>query len=391
MTNNVTFQIPSPQPSPAGEKAVLKSAVCASEATFRSDGSERIPDNVIIISKLRDWGKNSKMLNRILTVLISIVLIFITLPFILIIPILIKLSGPGPIFYRGQRLGKNKKPFTMYKFRTLYPGAHQIIGHSLVKEGNKLITPIGNYLRETRLDELPQLINVLKGDMNLIGPRPERPEIYEDLCKTIPSYDLRFTVKPGVMGYSQLFTPHSSPKRLRSLIDRNYLINKRTQREEIMLLIKAISLLAKKGIATTWSIVNHLMNWITGKSPFEDRRSLRRIRVNNAIAYVNHKGMDFVSVPEGIQCNIINITKESILINSKGNLLSTPLFIRLEIIIPCQEKKAFKRKIVYCEGRKSAQLPSKEKEFFSYVIQIHPATPLNEYKYEKYFLKAALG
>ena len=127
-----------------------------------------------------------------------------------------------------------------------------------------------------------------------------------------------------------------------------------------MLLIKAISLLAKRGIATTWSIVNHLMNWITGKSPFEDRRSLRRIRVNNAIAFVNHKGMDFVSVPEGIQCNIININKESILINSKGNLLSTPLFIRLEIIIPCQEKKAFKRKIVYCEGRKSAQLPSKQ-------------------------------
>ena len=141
----------------------------------------------------------------------AVILLLVAFPFFVLIPIIIKLQDGGPVFYRGTRLGRNKKPFQMYKFRTLVPDAESTVGARLHSPKMGLETPIGRFLRETRLDELPQMINVIKGDMDLVGPRPERPLIYETLCKNIPGYDTRFRVKPGVIGYSQLFTPPSAP------------------------------------------------------------------------------------------------------------------------------------------------------------------------------------
>lgn len=279
----------------------------------------------------------------------------------------------------------------MYKFRTLQPDAQKIIGATLVTERTKLVTPIGNFLRETRLDELPQLINVLKGEMNLIGPRPERPEIYEHFCKKIPGYDQRFKVKPGVIGFSQLFTPHSTPKRLRSLIDRRYLNKNRTQSEEILLLIKAITLLAKKGLVTTWRISSYIWNWITGKAPLNQRRELRRIRLKNAIAFIRPLGSGTESESDEIQCSIIDINKEAILISTKNSIPDIPLLLRLEITHASRRGDTPKRKIVRCEGQKSILRPSKGKGCTNYVIEIQHATLLNEYKYDKYFLRAIIG
>lgn len=330
-------------------------------------------------------------MNRFLTILITLGILVAAIPFFLIIPFLIKLSGPGPIFYRGVRLGLNKRPYTMYKFRTLLPDAQQIIGASLVTERHKLVTPIGGFLRETRLDELPQLINVLKGDMNLIGPRPERPEIYEHICKNIPGYDHRFRVKPGVMGYAQLFTPHSSPKRLRSLIDRIYITHGLTPTQEVLLLMQAMSLVARKGIILTWQIINFFWKWLRGKAPLKERRVLRRAELKNACAFIRPLSTDLDSSYDEIQCKIIDVNKESILIRSKQAMPGTDLFLRLENHSPSHAEGTTKKKIVICEGELSIQRPTKNKKCSEYVILIEHISPLNEFKFEKHFLMSTIS
>ena len=104
----------------------------------------------------------------------------------------------------------------MYKFRTLPVGAQKKIGSKLLSFRHCKLPFFSKFLRDTRLDELPQLFNIMKGEMDFLGPRPLRPEIYDHMCKGITNYDLRFNVRPGLVGYSQLFTPHSSPKRIRA-------------------------------------------------------------------------------------------------------------------------------------------------------------------------------
>ena len=343
----------------------------------------------IITNLAKKQSTLADLFHRALTALITLFLLTATIPFFLLIPLLIKLSGSGPIFYRGARLGLNKHPFIMYKFRTLQPDAQQIIGASLVTEKNKLVTPIGGFLRETRLDELPQLINVLKGDMNLIGPRPERPEIYEHICKNIPGYDKRFGVKPGVMGYAQLFTPHSSPKRLRSMIDRLYLTRKRTQTQELLLLAKAIWLLARKAVVLTWKITTYTWKWIIGKAPLKERRELRRTQLKKACAFIHPLEVD--SDFREIQCRVVDVNKESVLIRSRYPLPSTALLLRLENNSVLRSGNTPKRKIVYCKGEMSIQRPTANKRCIEYVIDIEPITPLNEFKYDKYFVLSVIS
>ena len=152
----------------------------------------------------------------------ALALIVLALPLMATVSIVLFLRRGHHVLYVGDRLGLNKKKFRMIKFRTLVSGANGIIGKRLLGDGDPLLAPFGRFLRDTRLDELPQLFNVLKGDMRLVGPRPVRPEIYDSLCKGIPNYDRRFDVKPGLVGVSQLFTPHRTPKRLRAYLDNRH-------------------------------------------------------------------------------------------------------------------------------------------------------------------------
>ena len=133
----------------------------------------------------------------------SIVLIIMS-PIMLIVSIAIKLSSKGPILYKGERLGKDRKIFIMYKFRTMYEGTEAIVGARLIGEDEGHITLVGKVIRLFKLDELPQFINVIKGDMNLIGPRPLRPELYEKYVLRYPNYPERFKVKPGISGLAQV-------------------------------------------------------------------------------------------------------------------------------------------------------------------------------------------
>ena len=116
----------------------------------------------------------------------------------------IKLTAPGPIFFKQTRLGKNGKEFTIYKYRTMRAlaadGSAEVSGPQFAQIKDSRITPVGNFLRKTRIDELPQFINILRGEMSLIGPRPERPKFVNDLVTEMPFYRLRLLVKPGISG-----------------------------------------------------------------------------------------------------------------------------------------------------------------------------------------------
>jgi exopolysaccharide biosynthesis polyprenyl glycosylphosphotransferase len=125
-------------------------------------------------------------------------------PVMLLVAALLKLTSPGPALFRQQRVGKNNCVFTLYKFRSMVRDAEAQSGAVWATRNDPRVTPVGRWLRKLRLDELPQLFNVLKGDMSIVGPRPERPEFVSELEKRIPYYRQRHCIKPGITGWAQI-------------------------------------------------------------------------------------------------------------------------------------------------------------------------------------------
>jgi lipopolysaccharide/colanic/teichoic acid biosynthesis glycosyltransferase len=139
--------------------------------------------------------------------LFGLALFVLFLPVILISAMAVRLTSAGPAFYTQTRVGKNGRLFRIYKLRTMYHDCEKISGARWSVPGDPRITPLGAFLRKTHLDELPQLLNVLKGEMSLVGPRPERPEIIQTLETKIPRYRERLAIRPGVTGLAQLRLP----------------------------------------------------------------------------------------------------------------------------------------------------------------------------------------
>lgn len=139
-----------------------------------------------------------------LQAILAIAALILLSPILLIVAIAIKLTSPGPLLYAGVRVGLNQQLYTMYKFRTLRDGAERQIGGRLLSPQDDFYTPIGKFLKRSKLDEIPQLINVLRGEMNFVGPRPLRPIFLERYLKEIPHYAERFRVRPGMTGLAQV-------------------------------------------------------------------------------------------------------------------------------------------------------------------------------------------
>jgi exopolysaccharide biosynthesis polyprenyl glycosylphosphotransferase len=131
-------------------------------------------------------------------------------PFLPLVALAIRLDSPGPIFYRQIRSGRAGRPFTILKFRTMVTDAEKDGRARWASEDDPRITRVGRFLRKTRVDELPQLHNVLRGEMSIVGPRPERPEFIEQLEQDIPFYRTRLMVKPGLTGWAQIHYRYGS-------------------------------------------------------------------------------------------------------------------------------------------------------------------------------------
>jgi len=134
----------------------------------------------------------------------ALVLLFITAPLMVLAALLVKLSSKGPVIYMQVRLGRDGLPFTIYKFRSMYHNCESESGPTWCQPNDTRIFPAGRFLRASHLDELPQLWNVLRGEMSLVGPRPERPEIISQLQEVLPQYPDRMRIRPGVTGLAQV-------------------------------------------------------------------------------------------------------------------------------------------------------------------------------------------
>jgi lipopolysaccharide/colanic/teichoic acid biosynthesis glycosyltransferase len=161
----------------------------------RMAGEQFEPRNVDVVLRALDLGLGG-------TALLAFA------PVIGTVAAVVRATSGKPVFYRGRRVGRAGRVFTMYKFRTLTPDAETRLGPYLGNELTKLteseITGVGRILRATHMDELPQLINVVRGDMSMVGPRPIRPAFFEELCEQIPQYWQRLVVRPGMTGFAQM-------------------------------------------------------------------------------------------------------------------------------------------------------------------------------------------
>jgi lipopolysaccharide/colanic/teichoic acid biosynthesis glycosyltransferase len=154
-------------------------------------------------------GQFHSYCKRVVDVIAAGILLVLLFPLMALAGIAVKLNSPGSMFYSQVRSGYNGQTFRVYKFRSMYQNAEQL-GAQWAMEQDPRITPVGKLLRLTRIDELPQLVNVLKGEMSLIGPRPERPEFDIKLAEVIPYYKMRYSIKPGITGWAQVMYPYGA-------------------------------------------------------------------------------------------------------------------------------------------------------------------------------------
>jgi exopolysaccharide biosynthesis polyprenyl glycosylphosphotransferase len=163
---------------------------------------------------------------RIFDLCLAALLGLLALPVLLLVALAVALTSRGPVLFQQERVGRNHRPFTMVKFRTMQAGAEEATGPVLATENDPRVTWLGRYLRTARLDELPQLWNVLRGDMSFVGPRPERPEFIADFERDIHGYAERVRIRPGLTGYAQVNGEYHTSAATKLKYDLAYIYNR---------------------------------------------------------------------------------------------------------------------------------------------------------------------
>ncbi|SUY52748.1 exopolysaccharide biosynthesis polyprenyl glycosylphosphotransferase [Lacrimispora sphenoides] len=196
-----------------------------SDILLKSSVELNLFDSPLLLSRNEGMTIEQLFIKRLVDIVGALIGIVIASPLFLIISVLISLTDKGPIFFKQARLTRDDKVFYIYKFRTMIQEAEKDGVARLAEEGDSRILPIGHFLRRTRLDELPQLFNILRGEMSLVGPRPERPELVEEILKDIPEFTYRTKVKAGLTGYAQIYGKYNTTAYDKLKLDLTYIRN----------------------------------------------------------------------------------------------------------------------------------------------------------------------
>lgn len=182
-------------------------------------------DTPLLLVKGTGLTPAQRVAKRCMDIVLSAIALLITSPAFLVVAISIKLEDGGPVFYKQKRLTRNGREFEILKFRSMIVDAEKYAGAVLATEDDPRITKTGKVIRATRLDELPQLLNILKGDMSIVGPRPERKAIADEYCKDIPEFAYRLKVRGGLTGYAQIYGKYNTSAYDKLRLDLMYIEN----------------------------------------------------------------------------------------------------------------------------------------------------------------------
>ncbi len=200
------------QPLAPGQSVDPNVALVASQSHYDASARGRAPEpstvalmgSAFMAALVRFARRRFAEFKRGFDIVVSFLGLIVSLPVLLVAMALIKMTSPGPVFYRQKRVGRDGLVFDMLKLRTMVADAEKHTGPVWAAQNDPRVIPVGRFLRKSRIDEIPQLVNVLAGEMSIIGPRPERPEFVDKLSCEIGDYDKRLNVRPGITGLAQI-------------------------------------------------------------------------------------------------------------------------------------------------------------------------------------------
>lgn len=195
-----------------------------SDIIFRGADDIHLFDTPLLLSRNQGLSITERFAKRTMDIVFSILGIIVAAPFMILIALAVKLYDGGPVFYKQERLTRDQKPFMVLKFRSMRVDSEKK-GARLASKGDSRITPVGNIIRNIHFDELPQLFNILKGEMSMVGPRPERMEIAKQYSEVIPEFMLRTKVKAGLTGYAQVYGKYNTTPYDKLKMDITYIEN----------------------------------------------------------------------------------------------------------------------------------------------------------------------
>lgn len=214
------------------------------EIVLNNAYQNQISDTAILVCRNRGFSKEQRIIKRTFDIIVSGLALIILGPLMLAVAVAIRAYDGGPVFYKQCRLTEGGREFFVIKFRSMIVNAEKS-GAQLAQVKDSRITPIGKFIRMVRLDELPQLINILKGDMSIVGPRPERPEIMAEYVETFPEFEYRLKAKAGLTGYAQVFGKYNTTPMDKLNMDLCY-IEKHSLLLDIKIMIMTVKILFMK-------------------------------------------------------------------------------------------------------------------------------------------------
>jgi exopolysaccharide biosynthesis polyprenyl glycosylphosphotransferase len=181
-------------------------------------------DTPLYLNRNQGLSFDQRFVKRIMDILLSAIILVVFSPLFLVLALLIRLTDGGPVFYTQERLTMNGRSFRIIKFRSMRMDSEKD-GARLAMKDDDRITPVGRFMRRTHIDELPQILNIFRGDMSFVGPRPERPEIALEYEKSIPEFSFRLKVKAGLTGYAQVYGKYNTTPYDKLKLDLTYIEN----------------------------------------------------------------------------------------------------------------------------------------------------------------------